>query len=162
MVILIVFFILFILGISALFTITFARRNFLPEGEIMYADSSAKPAGILHSTTIPIMGRPDYVLKKDEFYIPVEVKTGKTPKTPYPNHVAQLYAYCFLVEERYHVRPPYGVIRDPEKEFMLAFPEQTENYLIHTVNEIIEKKKGELSRKELKRMCKECREHIKE
>ncbi len=127
---------------------------------IMYADSEKQPGKILYASSIPLIGKPDFILEKDGFYIPVEVKTGKTPKTPYKNHVAQLYAYCLLVEETYHIRPPYGILRYPEEEFTLEFPEQTENYLIHMVHTLIEKKQNELSREGLKKVCKECKTHI--
>ena len=56
-----------------------------------------------------IAGKPDYIVKKNSQYIPVEVKTGSY-NIPQKNHVLQLAAYCQLLEETYNSFVPYGVL----------------------------------------------------
>ncbi|MCD6461545.1 MAG: CRISPR-associated protein Cas4 [Thermoplasmata archaeon] len=83
----------------------------ISEGEIVYHDSSSKTPPLLVSKKYGIRGRPDYLLRKEEGLVPVEVKTGRIPRGPLFSHIIQVSAYCLLVEETYGETPPYGVIR---------------------------------------------------
>lgn len=56
-----------------------------------------------------IAGKPDYIVEKKGFKIPVELKTGYSGN-PRINHVYQLAAYCHLIEEKYKIFVPYGVL----------------------------------------------------
>lgn len=56
-----------------------------------------------------ITGKPDYIVEKKGFKIPVELKTGYSVN-PKSNHVYQLAAYCHLIEENYNSFVPYGVL----------------------------------------------------
>jgi CRISPR-associated exonuclease Cas4 len=134
------------------------KRIMIPDGEVQYSDSDQAPGEVLASNILPLVGKPDYVIKRDGFFIPVEVKTGKTPATPYKNHVAQLYAYCFLVEEHFSKRPPFGILRYPDKEFPLEFTPQAEAGLKAAVQNVIEKKQSGSYRSALVQVCKLCRE----
>lgn len=82
----------------------------LPAGPVVYQDAEEQPARTLYSARYHLVGRPDHVVQEAGYYIPIEVKTGRTPRRPYPGQVMQLIAYCALVEENYRVRPPYGLI----------------------------------------------------
>lgn len=109
----------------------------------VYSDTSTIPGKVLYSDKLQLKGKPDYIIKKGNEYIPVEVKMGKTPTTPYRNHIAQLFAYCVLLEETYAIRPRYGVIKYPEKEFEIEYTEQGEEGIKKTIQEIITMKKSE-------------------
>src|SRR5688572_13440327 len=93
-------FILFVLGILLLLFISKKRSDFgILNSTKIYSDTDKNPGETLYSKTINLVGKPDYLIKEDGMIIPVEIKTGKTPKTPYLNHTMQLMAYCLLVEE---------------------------------------------------------------
>ena len=49
---------------------------------------------ILKSSTYNLAGRPDFIIKKGDDRIPVEIKTGRPPKAPFFSHVLQIGAYC--------------------------------------------------------------------
>jgi CRISPR-associated exonuclease Cas4 len=148
------------LGIFLLLIYVFLRRRFiLPIGEVLYSDTGRSPGVTLRSTSLPLVGKPDYILKKDSHIIPVEIKRGKTPSSPYHNHIAQLYAYCLLIEENYGSRPPYGIIEYPDKEFILEFPEGVEDRLKEAVTEMLTKKKHGPKRGNLRHICRDCRAH---
>ncbi len=134
------------------------RRIGIPSGDVVYSDSEKAPGEILEAQSIPLVGKPDYILEKDGAHIPVEVKTGKTPKTPYKNHIAQLFAYCLLVGEHFGKRPPYGIIRYPDREIPLQYTEETEEGLKKTIREVLQKKQSGEYRQSIQQICRRCRE----
>jgi len=81
------------------------------KGDVAYVDHPEARPELLVSEEFGLRGRPDYVLEQGEHLIPVEVKTGRTPRGPLFSHILQIGAYCLLVEERYGRAPPHGIIR---------------------------------------------------
>ena len=73
----------------------------LSAGKIEYIDIEKHKPEMLVSETHRLRGRPDYILFKEGEYIPVEVKTGRTPQGPLFSHILQLATYCILLEETY-------------------------------------------------------------
>ncbi len=108
----------------------------LPSGDVIYEDNPESPGRLLYSTRLNVMGKPDVLIQQQNMIIPVEVKTGKTPREPYQTHIMQLITYCHLVEANYHVRPTYGIIRYPNQEFMIQYTEALEQELKRIVGEM--------------------------
>lgn len=81
------------------------------KGEVAYVDRPQAKPELLVSERYGLRGRPDYVIAEGDQLIPVEVKTGRTPKGPLFSHILQIAAYCVLVEERYGRAPPHGIIK---------------------------------------------------
>jgi CRISPR-associated exonuclease Cas4 len=127
-----------------LFAVVYLRQKSFGSlsGRSIYSDTKELPGMVLYSDTLKLKGKPDYILKKGNEYIPVEVKTGKTPLTPYPNHVAQLVAYCVLVEEKYNSHPKFGVIKYPEKEFQIEYTNEQKEKLKKVIKEMVDIKKS--------------------
>jgi CRISPR-associated exonuclease Cas4 len=80
-----------------------------------YVDTNRGESELMVSKKHGVRGRPDYVLVESETRVPVEVKTGRIPKGPLFSHIAQLGAYCILLEERFGVAPPRGVLKYVEQ-----------------------------------------------
>lgn len=112
------------------------RASGLPSARIVATDARGwrRPAQPYFSPTWGLVGRPDYVLRHRGRSIPVEVKSGRTPKEPYEGHILQLGAYCLLIEEAESRPPPYGLIRYPEATFRVPF----DRYLRRRVVEALE------------------------
>lgn len=140
------------------FVVILRRRSAVPAGEVVYSDTEQIPGFTMTSTAMPLVGKPDYLIKKDGKIIPVEIKRGRTPYSPYANHVAQLYAYCILVTEQYGTRPEFGVVSYPEKKFQLNFPEGVEQQVSMTITEILQRKQTALLRQNMTHVCRICRE----
>ncbi len=104
----------------------------------VYSDTKQLPGEVLYADSLFLKGKPDYILKKGEEYIPVEVKTGKTPTTPYQNHIMQLMVYCALIEENYGQKPNIGIIKYPEKEFTIAYTEEMKLALQNVIDQMRE------------------------
>jgi CRISPR-associated protein Cas4 len=83
-------------------------KHKIQDGKITYSDLS-KPSKPFFSKRYRIAGKPDYVVKRNKHYIPVEVKTGIHIE-PQKNHIFQLAGYCHLLEENYGDFVPYGIL----------------------------------------------------
>ncbi|MDH7517725.1 MAG: Dna2/Cas4 domain-containing protein [Candidatus Thermoplasmatota archaeon] len=119
------------------------KKHKILEGKIVYSDlkALAKP---LFSRRYMLTGKPDYVVRRDKYYIPVEVKTGVYDE-PQRSHVFQLAAYCQLLEDAYGGFVPYGVLVygdshqykipfNPRIRFELDSTVKTMRYIMRTGN----------------------------
>ncbi|MGQ9583576.1 MAG: PD-(D/E)XK nuclease family protein [Thermoplasmatota archaeon] len=118
-------------------------------GELDYVDTvSASPSpgeggeGLLHSTRLGLRGRPDLILVRDGKRIPVEIKTGRTPRGPLFSHILQLGAYMLLVEESYGERPEEGIIRYPERDETIENSEELRMLVAFKLDEMRAKMKS--------------------
>jgi len=93
----------------------------VPYHRAIYQDTRESPDALLSVRSLPLRGKPDILIDEGHAIIPVEIKTGRTPATPYPGHVLQVLAYCLLVEEHYRVRPPHGIIRYPARDVTIPY-----------------------------------------
>lgn len=126
----------------ALLLFFFSRRKRraagLPGGRVIYTDTGAweeleKP---LYDPVVEISGRPDYLVKQGKHVIPVEVKSGRTPDSPYDSHIYQLAAYCLLVEREFGKRPPYGIIHYQNRSFAVDYTKDLEYALLDLLTEM--------------------------
>jgi CRISPR-associated exonuclease Cas4 len=88
-----------------------ARSRDLRLGTLVAVDAGR--AVVLRSARYRLSGRPD-VLRRlpDGRTVPVELKSRTAPaRGPPASHVAQVRAYCLLVEESTGTAPPFGVLR---------------------------------------------------
>jgi CRISPR-associated exonuclease Cas4 len=100
------------------------NKHNIPSGNITYQDLS-RPAKPFFSKRYKITGKPDYIIKKNNSFIPVEVKSGAYTKAQ-ENHILQLAAYCHLIEENYNRFVPYGVLIYSDKSrFTIPFDPKT-------------------------------------
>jgi CRISPR-associated exonuclease Cas4 len=88
------------------------RAGGLPAGEVIYTDTGAweKVEKPLVDRQHGVVGKPDYLVRTRAGIIPVEVKSGIHPATPYASHVLQLAAYCLLVETTSGRAPRWGYL----------------------------------------------------
>ncbi len=88
------------------------------EGEIEYVGSDGGEEIV--SKKYGIKGKPDYVIKINNEYIPVEEKTADLQSPTFP-HVIQITAYCMLIEDKYGTPPPYGILKYKNAEFKIPY-----------------------------------------
>jgi len=126
-------------------------------GEITYSDLDV-PGKSFFSKRYRISGKPDYIVRREKRYIPVELKSGNYNR-PQKNHVFQLAAYCQLVEENYRVFVPYGIlVYGEQNQFNIPFDPRVRFELEKTINEmrrVIKKGKITMMSRESFR-CKSC------
>ncbi|MBN1438286.1 MAG: Dna2/Cas4 domain-containing protein [Anaerolineales bacterium] len=119
------------------------RRLALPSGRVIHIDTGhlRKPEGTLFSPNYSLVGRPDYLINQGGRIIPIEVKSGLAPLTPYPSHLFQLAAYAILVREHFGRVPPYGILKYRDRAVEIPF---TQN-LLDEVAAITEEMRRDLS-----------------
>lgn len=131
----------------------------LPEGRVLYEDSGRRRLEEpLFDKGLNLVGKPDYLIQSRQGLIPVEVKTGRTPTRPFDTHIYQLAAYCALVESNFRQRPPYGIIRYPERSFTVEFTRDLERSLVRVLDEMQHSlEQGELHRShDMAARCRAC------
>lgn len=114
------------------------RAAGLPGGRVIYTDTKSwgPVENALFDPVAGLTGRPDYLVKKGKAMLPVEVKSGRTPKAPFEAHIYQLAAYCLLVEREYGMRPPYGIIHYPKNTFAVDYTSGLESALMDVLGEM--------------------------
>lgn len=105
----------------------------LPPGKVIYTDTGTwfPNSNMLTAPDVQLVGKPDYLVEEaDGMIVPVELKSGRAPSTPWESHVLQLAAYCFLVDVNYGIRPAYGILQYRDKAFAIDYTNELENNLL--------------------------------
>jgi CRISPR-associated exonuclease Cas4 len=111
----------------------------LPGGRVIYTDTRAWGAPLekpLFDSKLGLTGKPDYLVEQKGQIIPIEVKSGRAPESPYDSHIFQLAAYCLLVEKTYGKRPPYGIIHYSTRDFAVDYTPALESSLLDLLADI--------------------------
>jgi len=92
------------------------------DGKIEYIGNSSQVKEIV-SEKYGIRGKPDYIVKIGNEYIPVEEKSMQSDHPKF-SHVMQITAYCMMVEDVYGKEPPYGIIKYENRQFKIPYEER--------------------------------------
>ena len=115
------------------------EQSGLPGRQVFYTDAGTwfrnkKP---LHSAEHRLVGKPDYLVQQENGeIIPVEIKSGSAPNTPWPGHILQLAAYCWLVNEVYGKRPSFGILQYQDQAFTVDYSSELEEKLLNVMQEM--------------------------
>lgn len=133
------------------------KMKYVASGDNIAYIGIRKEAPLLESIRYGIRGKPDYIIEKDGEYIPVEKKTGRTPKGPLFSHIVQLIAYCMLVEESFG-KVEYGILEYDEKKYFINYDENLKSTVIKLRERMIEDmERGEAHRNHYKKgKCLNC------
>lgn len=137
----IIAFALLLIAVACLLLAKFLRRRSgLPEGEIVYEDTSGDDGEVLFSANYGLRGKPDYLLEVEDGdgLVPVEVKSGQAPRNgrPYPSHLMQLAVYFLLVEDVLEEDAPYGLIRYRDRTLRVENTDELREQLLDVVAEM--------------------------
>ena len=108
----------------------------IAQARLVYVDSSREKPKLFVAKRYGLSGRPDAVLLEGDVHIPVEVKTGRTPRGPLFSHILQIAAYCLLMEEEYGKPPPYGVIRYGDGSHDIEYNEDLKRLVLQKMGEM--------------------------
>ena len=148
---------LFLLAVAAALAATAAARESkragLPAGALLYSDTG-RPVGRVAGTevgpegkkqerplvseTLELIGRPDYLIEADGGVVPVEVKSTSCPAggRPYDSHLAQLAAYCLLVEDVLGAKVPYGLVKYRDREVRVEYDDELRGRALDLIGEM--------------------------
>jgi CRISPR-associated exonuclease Cas4 len=133
----------------------------LPAGAVVYSDTRAwgRVARTLVDRELGLAGRPDYVVKHRDGWVPIEVKSGPAPRLGgHPGHVLQLAAYCALIQAEYGVRPRHGLIQYSDKLLHIPYTPALERELERAVRVMHRARQGRPARRshEQTGRCRAC------
>lgn len=130
----------------------------IPAGKVIYSDLD-RSGKALYSKGLGISGKPDYIVKgRGRSLIPVEIKSGRAQE-PHINHIMQLAAYCYLVEENYHRSVPHGIIVYSDGlQHRINFDKALRSDLLATVSEMKKTLEHDCPRRthNYKQKCRHC------
>ena len=114
----------------------FRKKHGVRKGQISYADKLDGSGDPLVSKTHNISGAPDYILTTESSLVPVEIKTGRTPKGPLFSHILQIAVYCLLIEDKYKHAPTHGIIKYSEAEHEIEYNEDMRKLVLSKLEEM--------------------------
>jgi CRISPR-associated exonuclease Cas4 len=126
--------VLLLIGLVLLALAWWLRRGTgVPWAPLHYDDASGwqRLPRPLVSQRYGLVGKPDYVIQTRHGLIPIEAKPTRTASAPYASDVAQLLAYCLLIEETIGQPPPYGLLRYAHQTFRLPYTAARRTELLH-------------------------------
>lgn len=128
------------------------------EGSLEFIDDETIRPKMFKSDKIGLRGRPDYVVLEGDVHVPVEIKTGRTPRGPLFSHILQTAAYCVLLEEEYGKAPPYGILKYGTMEHEIDYTPELRSLVLGKIEEMKNAKKaGVVHRNHGRKMkCRRC------
>jgi CRISPR-associated exonuclease Cas4 len=86
-----------------------------------------------------LAGKPDYLVEAANGLIPVELKSRNCPRSgPHEGDVAQVTAYCVLVEDAFGATPPCGIIQYADRSWPIRYTPKDRKRLLHLLDEMRE------------------------
>ena len=116
-------------------------RSGIPEGRIVSQD--AGPRHHLHRSLMSLryglVGKPDYLVETRHGFVPVEIKSRNSTRAgPSESDLAQLTAYCVLVEDVVGSAPPQGIIEYADRCWRIKYTPRRRRELLQVIGEIRE------------------------
>ena len=131
--------------LSALLMWARARRQIehsgIPDGRVVYQDTDRRRnvERPLVSRSCGLTGKPDYLVEAANGLIPVELKSRNCPRSgPREGDVAQVTAYCVLVEDAFAATPPCGIIQYADRSWPIRYTLKDRKRLLHILDEMRE------------------------
>ena len=136
------------------------QRTDLPPGTVIYSDAGSRHRGQpLVSHRHRFAGRPDYLVNTGHGVIPVELKSARCPLSgPRDGDVAQVLAYCVLVEDVLAVCVPHAIIQYSDAQHTVTYGPAEREDLLALLAEMRESRRySDLHRSHSNRArCKAC------
>jgi CRISPR-associated exonuclease Cas4 len=95
------------------------RVKGLPPGEVVYAGNE-RQAKLLTAPRYNLVGKPDYIVKQGNEFVPVELKSGAAPKKLYESDRMQVIAQALLVESEFGRLPRFAYVRYPGRMYRVS------------------------------------------
>ena len=100
--------------------------------------AGGKKPKMFYSEKYGLRGRPDLILIEDGLRVPVELKTGRTPRGPLFSHILQLAAYLLLIDEEFGT-PKEGILRYSERDDRIEWSNELKMMVSFKLEEMREK-----------------------
>jgi CRISPR-associated exonuclease Cas4 len=117
------------------------RQSGIPDGRVVYQDTDRRRnvERPLVSPSCGLTGKPDYLVEGANGLIPVELKSRNCSRSgPHEGEVAQVTAYCVLVEDSFGATPPCGIIQYADRSWPIPYTLKDHKRLLHILDEMRE------------------------
>ena len=117
------------------------QRSGIPNGRVVYQDTDRRRnvERPLVSQSCGLTGKPDYLVEAPNGLIPVELKSRNCPRSgPHEGEVAQVTAYCLLVEDAFGAPPPCGIIQYADRSWPIRYTLKDRKRLHHILDKMRE------------------------
>ena len=113
-------------------------RSGIPEGRLLFQDADRRQLyRPLVSLRYGLTGKPDYLVETAEGLVPVEIKSRDSVRArPYASEIAQLTAYCVLVEDATGGAPPYAIIQYANRSCRIPYTRQAREGVLQVIEEM--------------------------
>lgn len=93
---------------------------------------------LLKSERFSIQGKPDFIFKGKNTFIPVELKSGNIndDRLPHSGDLMQLVAYFIIIEENFDIAPKEGRIIYNDYMFIIENTKKLRNQLIEVIKDM--------------------------
>lgn len=114
------------------------RAGLPVRARVVYSDTGAweKVEKPLFSRRHMLTGKPDYIVEAEGARIPIEVKPTRAAGEPLVSDMLQLAAYGLLVEEKFGVPPPFGLLKYRESVFRVELSRELRANLLQALDEM--------------------------
>ncbi|MFN7995327.1 MAG: Dna2/Cas4 domain-containing protein [Bryobacteraceae bacterium] len=114
-------------------------RSGIPQGSIVSQDSDRRRE--IHHPIVShrygLVGKPDYLVETTEGLVPVELKSRDSRSSgPYCSDIAQVAAYCVLVEDATGIAPPYAIIQYANGSWRIQYMRQAREQILQVIDEM--------------------------
>ena len=118
------------------------RQSGIPDGRVVYQDTDRRRNvdRPLVSPSCGLTGKPDYLVETAaNGLIPVELKSRNCSRSgPHEGEVAQVTAYCVLVQDSFGATPPCGIIQYADRSWPIRYTLKDRKRLLHILDEMRE------------------------
>ena len=117
------------------------QQSGIPDGRVVCQDTDRRRnvERPLVSPSCGLTGKPDYLLEAVNGLIPVELKSRNCSRSgPHEGEVAQVTAYCVLVEYSFGAAPPRGIIQYADRSWPIRYTQKDRKRLLHILDEMRE------------------------
>ncbi|MDI6855451.1 MAG: CRISPR-associated protein Cas4 [Candidatus Thermoplasmatota archaeon] len=127
----------------------------IPSGTIEYIADEYSPN--LVSNKHKLIGKPDYVIRINDGYVPVEFKAGRVPRGPLFSHIIQLVAYSLITEERYG-KVAYGMLVYGKNQYKISISDELRETALKKANGMREALRTGIVHRDHKKVskCRNC------
>ena len=137
------------------------RQSGIPDGRVVYQDTDRRRRveRPLVSPSCGLTGKPDYLVEAANGLVPVELKSRNCSRSgPHEGEIAQVTAYCVLVEDSFGATPPCGIIQYADRAWPIRYTIKDRKRPLHILDEMREARNARTAHRDHQRAarCRAC------
>ncbi|MFH1316765.1 MAG: CRISPR-associated protein Cas4 [Candidatus Woesearchaeota archaeon] len=114
------------------------EHNLIGDDLFEIKEPKIKTELIVDSDRLGLKGKIDKLEIFKDFFVPVEIKTGKIPRSPWKDHIIQVCAYAMMLEDKYDTKIDQGhiIYYKPRTLHKVSFNQFMKDEVIDLINKV--------------------------